>query len=198
MDIQPNQELHHEIFGSILDQTEMTPFLLQPATDYATSLRQATRMMANRGFDTLGSTELRESERKRALQYVRRAYDYFFKGLFPFVSNQLDGLSSLRSPNETFYQTCLTALAEIAAILQDRSFKSIVDDDPRHLLLLASSRKYPFVFSGYQERVFAVPHAWQQAACCLLKMVYLIKSIEEDSQDITIMPNWDSFLRPRE
>ena len=106
MDIQPNQELHHEIFGSILDQTEMTPFLLQPATDYATSLRQATRMMANRGFDTLGSTELQKSERKRALQYSRRAYDYFFKDLFPFVSHQLDGLSSLRSPNETFYRTC--------------------------------------------------------------------------------------------
>lgn len=65
MGIQPHQELHHEIFGSILDQTEMKPFLLQPATDYATSLRQATRMMANRGFDSLGSTGLRTSEGTR-------------------------------------------------------------------------------------------------------------------------------------
>jgi hypothetical protein len=39
MSIQPDQELHHAIFGSILDQTEMTPFLLQPATDYFTSIR---------------------------------------------------------------------------------------------------------------------------------------------------------------
>jgi hypothetical protein len=69
MDIQPHQELHHEIFGSILDQTEMKPFLLQSATDYATSLRQATRMMANRGFDTLGSAELRARARARASQY---------------------------------------------------------------------------------------------------------------------------------
>jgi len=197
MDIQPNQELHHEIFGSILDQTEMKPFLLQPATDYATSLRQATRMMANRGFDTLGSTELRKSERTRALQYISRAYDYFFKDLFPFVSHQLDGLSSLHSPNETFYRTCLDAIFGIAAILKDRSFRNIVDDDPRHLLLLASSRKYPFVFSGYHERAFAVPHAWQQAACCLLKMVHLIKSIEEDSQDINDYAELGFFLEAR-
>ena len=46
-----NQELYHEIFGSILDRTEMTPFLLLPARDYQSSLTQATRMMANRGFE---------------------------------------------------------------------------------------------------------------------------------------------------
>jgi uncharacterized protein (TIGR04562 family) len=194
MDIQPNLELHHEIFGSILDQTEMKPFLLQPASDYATSLRQATRMMANRGFDTQDSTELRRSEHARALQYISRAYDYFFKDLLPFVSHQLVGLSSLHSPNETFYRTCLDAIAEIATILKDRSFKSMVNDDPRHLLLLASSRKYPFVFSGYHGRSFAVPQAWQQAACCLLKMVHLIKSIEEDSQDISDYAELGFFL----
>jgi uncharacterized protein (TIGR04562 family) len=151
-------------------------------------------MMANRGFDTLGSDELRESERKRTIHYLRRAYDYFFKGLFPFVSHQLDSLASLHSPNETLYRTCLTEIADVAAILQDRSFKSLVDDDPRHLLLLASSRKYPLVFSGYHEREFVVPPAWQQAACCLLKMVYLIKSIEEDSQDINDYAQLGFFL----
>ena len=100
METQPEQELHHEIFGSILDQTEMTPFLLQPATDYFSSLRQASKMMANRGFDTLGSDKLRPSERERASQYIRRAYDYSLKALFPFVTPQLDRLSSLHSPNE--------------------------------------------------------------------------------------------------
>jgi uncharacterized protein (TIGR04562 family) len=194
MDIQPDQELHHEIFGSILDQTEMKPFLLQPATDYATSLRQAAIMMANRGFDTLGSIELRRSERERAAQYIRRAYDYCFEGLFPFVTHQLHGLSSLHSPNETLYRTCLTAIAGAATILNDHSFKSLVDDDPRHLLLLASSRRYPFVFSGYQERTLAVPLAWQQGACSLLKMVHLIKSIEEDSQDINDYVQLGFFL----
>jgi len=194
MDIQPDQELHHEIFGSILDQTEMRPFLLQPAADYAAALKQVTRMMANRGFDTLGSVELRESERKRAIHYIRRAYDYFFKGLFPFVSHQLDCLASLHSPNETLYRSCLTSLAEAATILQDHSFKGLVDDDPRHLLLLASSRKYPLVFSGYRERTFVVPLAWQQAACCLLKMVHLIKSIEEDSQEINDYAQLGFFL----
>jgi len=197
MDIQPHQELHHEIFGSILDQTEMKPFLLQSATDYATSLRQATKMMANRGFDALGSTELRTSERARASQYIRRAYDYFFKELFPVVSDQLAGLASLRSPNETLYRCCLSAIPEIAAILENGSFRSLVNDDPRHLLLLASSRRYPFVFDGYQGRALAVPHAWQQAACCLLKMVHLIKSIEEDSQDINDYAELGFFLEAR-
>jgi uncharacterized protein (TIGR04562 family) len=194
MDIQPDQELHHEIFGSILDQTEMRPFLLQPATDYATALRQVTMMMANRGFDTLGSAELRRSERERAAQYIRRAYDYYFKALFPFVSHQLVGLSSIRSPNETLYRSCLTAVTKATEILMDRSFKSLIDDDPRHLLLLASSRKYPFVFSGYQGQALTVPLAWQQAACCLLKMVHLIKSVEEDSQDINDYAQLGFFL----
>src|SRR5574337_1191039 len=194
MNIQSDQELHHEIFGSILDQTEMRPFLLQPATDYVASLRQATRMMANRGFDTLGSAELRESECERAVQYIRRAYAYFLKGLFPFVSDQLGGLSSLHSSNETLYRTCLTAIDTLKAILQDHSFKSLVEDDPRHLLLLASARKYPFVFSGYREQTFPVPPTWQPAACCLLKMVHLIKSVEEDSQDINDYAQLGFFL----
>ena len=84
-DMPLDQELHHEIFGSILDRTEMTPFLLLPARDYATALKQATRMMANRGFDTLGGDELGESERERASHYIRRAYATIFNGLFPFV-----------------------------------------------------------------------------------------------------------------
>jgi uncharacterized protein (TIGR04562 family) len=194
MNVRPDQELHHEIFGSILDQAEMRPFLLQPAADYAAALKQVTRMMANRGFDTMGSDELRESERKRAQVYIRRAHDYFFKGLVPFVSPQLDRLASLHSPNEALYRTCLAALTETAAILQDRSFKDLVEGDPRHLMLLASSRKYPFVFSGYQGREFAVPLAWQQAACSLLKMVHLIKSIEEDSQEINDYAQLGFFL----
>ncbi len=194
MDNQLEQELHHEIFGSILDRTQMRPFLLQPATDYFSSLRQASKMMANRGFDTLGSDKLRPSERERASQYIRRAYDYCFKAVFPFVIRQLDGLSSLHSPNETLYSACLTAINGIAAVLNDSSFKGLVDEDPRHLLLLASSRKYPFVFSGYRERDLLVPPAWQQAACCLLKVVHLIKSVEEDSQDINDYAQLGFFL----
>jgi uncharacterized protein (TIGR04552 family) len=70
-----------------------------------------------------------------------------------------------------------------------------VDEDPRHLFLLASSRKYPHVFSGYQGNSLEVPAAWQQAACCLLKMAHLIKSIEEDSQDINDYVQLAFFFR---
>ncbi len=193
-DTPADQELHHEIFGSILDRTEMTPFLLLPARDYKTSLKQATRMMANRGFDTLGGVELRKSERERAAQYVKRAYAYFFDGLFPFVTKQLEGLAALRSPNAGLYRDCLRAIKEAASVLDDPAFRRIVDEDPRHLFLLASSRKYPCVFSGYPGSSLEVPASWQQAACSLLKMGHLIKSVEEDSQDINDYAQLGFFL----
>ncbi len=192
-DMSPDMELHHEIFGSILDRTEMTPFLLLPAQDYATAVKQVTKMMANRGFDTLGG-ELGESERERASRYIRRAYATIFNGLFPFVTKQLEGLVSLASSNESLYRNCLRALSEAQAVLLAPAFKRIVDEDPRHLFLLASSRKYPHVFSGYQGRSFDVPATWQQAACCLLKMAHLIKSVEEDSQDINDYVQLGFFL----
>jgi uncharacterized protein (TIGR04552 family) len=190
----PDEELHHEIFGSILDRTEMTPFLLLPARDYASSLRQAARMMANRGFDTLGGDKLQESERERAGQYIRRAYTSLFSGIFPFVMEQLSGLVALGSPNTGLYRSCRDALKGAAAVLEDPLFRHIVDEDPRHLLLLASSRKYPRVFAGYPGGSFDVPASWQHAACCLLKMVHLIKSIEEDSQDINDYVQLGFFL----
>ncbi len=194
---QPDQELHHAIFGSILDQTEMTPFLLQPATDYFTSIKQATRMMANRGFDTLGSDTLRSSERERAADYIRRAFDYCFNELFPFVGRQLEELASLRSPNEGLYRSCRAAIDAVSQILDDRSFRALLFEDPRHLLLLASSRKYSFVFSGYHGRDFAIPTYWQEAACCLLKVIHLIKSVEEDSQDINDVAQLGFFFEDR-
>ena len=46
-----SQELHHEIFGSILDRAELSPYLLLLADNYQTALKQATKMMNNRGFD---------------------------------------------------------------------------------------------------------------------------------------------------
>ena len=189
-----DQELHHEIFGSILERTEMTPYLLLPARDYETSLKQAARMMANRGFDTLGGDELQESERERAGQYIEHAYTYVFDWLFPFVTKQLEGLAALRSPNAGLYQKCLRAVGEAASVLKNPDFRRIVGEDPRHLFLLASSRKYPRVFYGYRGSSLDVPATWRQAACSLLKMCHLIKSIEEDSQDINDYAQLGFFL----
>ncbi len=179
-----DQELLHEIFGSILDRTEMTPFLLLPAHDYDSALKQVTKMMVNRGFDALDGDELAMSERERGSHYIRRAYVTIFDGFFSFATKQLIELTRLRSSNAILYRDCLNALIGARAVLQDPNFRRVVDEDPRHLFLLASSRKYPHVFSGYQGTSLDVPAAWQQAACCLLKMAYLIKSVEEDSQDV--------------
>ena len=189
-----SQELHHEIFGSILDRAELSPYLLLSANNYHTALRQAAKMMNNRGFDIIGNGELQESEQKRALDYVNRTYKYFFNWLFPFVKAQLEGLLALNSTNAELYNDGLKAVARVESILNNSEFQKIVLQDPRHLFLLASSGKYPTVFHGYQNKNMAVPLEWQQTACSMLKMGYLIKSIEEESQDINDYAQLGSFL----
>jgi uncharacterized protein (TIGR04562 family) len=191
---QASKELHHEIFGSILDRTEMTPFLLLPARDYATALSQAARMMGNRGFDILGNSELQESERERANRYIERVYRYFLDWLFPFVRKQLEGLAALRSSNAVLYQQFLHAIGEIESVFMNVEFRRIVGEDPRHLFLLASSRRYPHVFHGYKSSDLDVPAVWQQISCSMLKMGHLIKSVEEDSQDINDYAQLGFFL----
>ncbi len=192
--IQSGNELHHEIFGSILDRIEMTPFLLLPAKDYATALAQAAKIMANRGFDIIHTDELQESEKERAEIYIKRVYQYFLNWLFPFVREQLEGLAGLRSANASLYLQCLNDLSEIEAIIMDAVFRKIVGQDPRHLFLMASSRRYPKVFYGHEGRDLDVPAAWQQIACSMLKMAHLIKSVEEDSQDINDYAQLGFFL----
>jgi uncharacterized protein (TIGR04562 family) len=188
------QELHHEIFGSILDRTEMAPYLLLRARNYVAALNQVTKMLGNRGFDTLGSDELRKSEKERAQEYVKRVYKYFLDWLFPFVKNQLEGLVTVTSRNGALYDRCLRTIEEIVSILKSTKFRNIINDDPRHLFLLASSKKYPNVFHGYKGRNMKVPVEWQQIACSILKMGHLIKSIEEDSQDINDYAQLGLFL----
>jgi uncharacterized protein (TIGR04562 family) len=191
--IQLGQDLHHEIFGSILDRTEMRPFLLLPAMDYRTALSQATKMMGNRGFDVSGD-ELQDSEKERAKGYIERVYKYFLDWLFPSVRKQLEGLAALHSSNAGVYAQYLRALGEIEPILASPDFRTIVSEDPRHLFLLASSRRYTYVFRGYKGNDFAVPPAWQEIACSILKMGHLIKSVEEDSQDINDYAQLGFFL----
>ena len=159
-----SQELHHEIFGSILDRSDLSPYLLLSANNYSTALKQATKMMSNRGFDVVANGELQESEEKRALVYVERTYRYFLKWLFPFVKRQLEALIGLASSNLELYQQSLSAIKQIETHLKNPVFKQIVEQDPRHLFLLASSGKYPTVFHGYQGKKMAVPLEWQQTA----------------------------------
>ncbi|OGW26017.1 MAG: hypothetical protein A2X59_07985 [Nitrospirae bacterium GWC2_42_7] len=193
-DKQSNKELHHEIFGSILDRTEMTPFNLLPARDYATALSQAAKMMSNRGFDILDNTEIHKSEKERADRYIERVYRYFLHWLFPFVSQQLEELAALQSANEGLYWQCLDAIGEIEAVLMSTEFRQVISEDPRHLFLFASSRRYPHVFYGYKGSDLDIPASWQQVACSMLKMGYLIKSVEEDSQDINDYAQLGFFL----
>jgi uncharacterized protein (TIGR04562 family) len=180
----PSHELYHEIFGSILDRTEMTPYLFLPASKYAVALRQATRMLGNRGFDTDGADDLRARERERAHGYIRDARRYLGNWLFPFVEKQLGALAALGSANRAIYRDSLDVLAHLRRTFADKKLRRLVDEDPRHVLLLASSRRYPGLFDGYRGRKLQVPSDWQRMACALLKTAHLIKSIEEDSQDI--------------
>ncbi len=172
----------------------MTPYLLLPAENHAAALRQATQMMRNRGFDTIGAGELLDSEKLRALRYVEQAYRYFFNWMFPFIRRQIEGLILLKSSNAGLYRKCLRSVHEAEELLNDPRFREIVLEDPRHLFLLSSSRKYPRVFHGYKGCDVDVPPAWQRAGCALLKMAHLIKSIEEDSQDINDYAQLGIFL----
>jgi uncharacterized protein (TIGR04562 family) len=189
-----SQELYHEIFGSILDRTDMSPYLLLIADNYQTALRQASKMMSNRGFDMIGNGELQESEQERAKNYVIRTYKYFFNWMFPFVKTQLKALLALDSINADLYRLNLLAIGRVESILNNDGFQEIVNEDPRHLFLLASSGKYPAVFHGYRGKNMKIPYEWQQTACSMLKMGYLIKSIEEDSQDINDYAQLGFFL----
>jgi uncharacterized protein (TIGR04562 family) len=189
-----SHELHHQIFGSILDRTEMSPYLLLSAENYQTALKQAAKMMNNRGFDMIGNGELQESERERAKNYVNRTHKYLFNLMFPFVKTQLKGLLALNSSNADLYRINLLAIGRVESILNSAGFQEIVNEDPRHLFLLASSGKYPAVFHGYRGKHMKIPHEWQQTACSMLKMGYLIKSIEEESQDINDYAQLGFFL----
>ena len=151
-------------------------------------------MMNNRGFDMIGNGELQESERERAKNYIIRTYKYLFNLMFPFVKTQLEGLLALDSINADIYRINLLAIGRVESILKNTGFEEIVNEDPRHLFLLASSGKYPAVFYGYRGNNMKIPHEWQQTACSMLKMGYLIKSIEEESQDINDYVQLGFFL----
>jgi len=190
---QSQQELYHEIFGSVLDRTEMTPYLLRNTGSYNYALRQATKMMGNRGFDIYGG-ELSTGEKRRARKYIDNAYRYCFQHMFPFLKEQFSHLMDLGSDNCGLYEECLKSISQINLMIDNKQFREIIDEDPRHLFLLASSIKYPHVFHGYKGIDMVVPEDWQQTACALLKVAYLIKSIEEDSQDINDYAQLGLFL----
>lgn len=190
----PRHELHHEIFGSVLDRTEMTPYLLLKAARYETALEQATKMMANRGFDTSGDDSLQKSERDRAQTYVEQVYRYFFSWMFPVLTDQMKALADLGSETRTLYLDCIETISRIESVLNEERFREIVREDPRHLFLMASSKKYPAVFDGYRGERLDVPVSWQKIACSILKMGHLVKSIEEDSQDINDYAQLGLFL----
>jgi len=194
--IPADQELHHELFGSVLDRSEMTPFLLLRSENYKTALDQATRMMGNRGFDTPENL-LPESEKKRAEKYIAEVYKYFFNWMLPFVGAQLEQLLELNSSNSKLYLNCLRSIKDIEDILKKKEFRRLIEDDPRHLFLLASSGKYPHLFDRYKGKKMKVPVQWKLTACAILKMAHLIKSVEEDSQDINDYAELGLFLEAR-
>ena len=189
------QELYHEIFGSILDRKELTPYLLRNCEDYRLSLRSATSMMGNRGFAIVDG-ELAPGERERASAYVRQAVAYMTGALFPTLSAHLGELSRLDSSQRTLYQSVTSGIAEFTDLLSS-GLLALIDEDPRHLFLLASSAKYPHLFRGHPRSPERVPPRWRMAGCSILKMCHLIKSIEEDSQDIYDYARLGLFLESR-
>jgi len=176
-------ELYHEIFGSVLDRRELTPYMLRNCRDYADAIRGATFMMGNRGFLLQGNA-LASGELERASGYVAAAIDYLGRSLLPTVEGQLAELARLKSPLRDAYADALASIAEIRELVSGGAFRDLVDEDPRNLFLLSSSAKYPHLFQGSPSGPDRVPPRWRMTGCSILKMCHLIKAIEEDSEDI--------------
>jgi len=194
--IMSKQELYHEIFGSILDRKEMTPYLLRSCDGYESALRQTNRMMANRGFDLVDG-EIDERELARAGEYVKQAVEYLGSVLLPFIEKQFSDLATLDSPQVRLYAGSTSSIRGIKELLSGGGFIDLVNKDPRHLFLLSSSAKYPHLFHGFPDGEMTIPRRWKMLACAILKMCHLIKSIEEDSQDINDYARLGMFLESR-
>lgn len=177
------QELYHEIFGSILDRTEMTPYLLRNRQGYLDALHGTDLMLSNRGFE-LQDGALAPGELDRGAAYVNQARSFVLNWLVPALTRQFRDLANLKTPREDRYREALGTLERIGALMREGAFAELVAEDPRHLFLLSSSAKYPTLFKGYPGGEITVPRQWKLGACALLKTCHLIKSVEEDSQDI--------------
>jgi uncharacterized protein (TIGR04562 family) len=176
-------ELYHEIFGSVLDRSELTPYLLRDCDGYQSAMKGASLMMGNRGFAVVNG-ELEAGEKERAAAYIGRAVGYMRGTLFPTILTQLRDLSRLASAQKSLYGEITGSIKELDVLLSGSDFSALVKEDPRHLFLLASAAKYPHLFRGHSSGPDRVPPRWRLAGCSILKMCHLIKAIEEDSQDI--------------
>lgn len=189
-------ELYHDIFGSVLDRSELTPYLLRDCADYRTALGRATLMMANRGF-AVADGEPASGELERAARYVASAIDYLLGFLIPSVTGQLRDLCRIESPQAELYRDAIESLDGIGSLIASGGLADLIREDPRHLFLLSSSGKYPHLFRGHAGAPDRVPPRWRLAGCSILKLCHLIKAIEEDSQDIYDYASLGIFLRSR-
>jgi hypothetical protein len=177
-------ELYHEIFGSVLDRIDLNPYLMRNSKGYADSLSRASLMMGNRGFFLIKG-ELGVGEIERASQYVSQALHFMSDWLFPMVKNQLKSLLTMdyndieAIERQKNYQKANQEIDIIEQVFNKTPFTECIQEDPRHLFILVSLHKYPNLFDGYKKHK-VIPHRWSYAACAVLKMCHLIKSIEED------------------
>jgi uncharacterized protein (TIGR04562 family) len=177
-----SQELFHEIFGSVLDRENLTPYLLRNCDDYDSALRKATLMMGNRGFTVIDG-ELGAGEKDRASSYVRQSMKFMLGYLFPSLSAQFTELTKI-SPQGAMYDKALEDIRSLSALLSEGTLAKLIEEDTRHLFMLASTAKYPHLFKGHPLDPGRVPPRWRMVACSVLKTCHLIKAIEEDSQDV--------------
>jgi hypothetical protein len=116
------------------------------------------------------SDELDPGELERASRYVSAALDYALSSLIPPVRSQFCRLASLKTSLEGRYRAAEESLASMTSLLSSGEFRDLVDEDPRHLFLLASSAKYPLLFEGKPGFSTRVPPRWRFAACTVLKL----------------------------
>lgn len=178
-----DQELYHDIFGSVLDRSELTPYLLRNCGSYDISLARASLMMANRGF-AVDNGKPAAGELERAAAYAAQATGYITEYLAPTVERHLADLSALGPAQAERWKQPLGEIRKVLGLFLPGDLAALIREDPRHLFLLSSSVKYPHLFRGRPGGPDPVPDEWRLAGCSTLKMCHLVKSLEEDSQDV--------------
>jgi len=181
-----------EILGSPLDEKRLKEKEIGKK-HYKESLKAATRVLLRRGIDLEGH----ESEKERARRYIETGKKFILEHQLPFVKKELEKLieTSPDSPNLESYKKSLNQIVEIEKKFSNPLFNKIIDEDPRHLLLMASTRSKSKTFNGYGNVAdFPISKDMQNAACSLLKATYLAKSIDEDTPRMRRFSKLSFFL----
>ncbi len=103
----------------MLDRTEIRP-ICSFRHDFSHALKQVTKMMRNRGFDTIGESKLVASETP-GFTLCDTGIPLFLRLMFPFAKQQFPARVT-QIAECGLYRSCLKAISHIEEVLLPPSF----------------------------------------------------------------------------